>query len=103
MYCNRIIVVLCLAVALGAIVTLAVSEPPPVTPPVRPDPPTPPDPVGPQGGEPLGAGCIGGPGQEVMYNVTQAAFWELHPNRPWIRGNFSPTDAISPCNLGGYD
>ncbi len=99
---KRTLIIVGLVIIAATAVVMGDPTGPQSPPPDNPDPPTPPTPPGPQGG-PLGAGCIGGPGQAVMFGVTRTDFRALHPNRPWIQGSFSPTDPVSPCNLGGFD
>jgi len=99
-----------MAVVLGTGVTFAAS-----------DPPSPP-PGLPQGDAvaPLGAGCLGGESQMVIFfaadgtlGITWKEFQDTYATDtdgdgrvnylPWMRGTFDPTAPLSPCAMGAFD
>ncbi len=113
------IVLLCTALVLGAGITFAAPNPPgpPNPPPGNPQPPG-----LPQGGQdkPLGAGCLGGEFQMVIFfaadgtlGITWQEFQDTYATDtdgdgrvnylPWMRGNFDPTAPVSPCAVGAFD
>jgi len=103
---HKRIVLLCVSVVLATGVTFATSDPPEL----------------PQGGqdEPLGAGCLGGQYQVVVFfaadgtlGITWREFQDAYAvdtdgdgrvnYLPWVQGTFDPLAPLGPCAMGAFD
>ncbi len=116
------IVLLGMAIILGTGITLAASDLPSPPGPPNPPPGNPQPPGIPQvnTAAPLGAGCLGGEFQTVIFfaadgtlGITWQEFQDTYATDtdgdgrvnylPWMRGNFDPTTPRSPCAEGAFD